>query len=69
LKGKNIADDLHTEWLTEAEFKQKYCMDCESFQRVVEKIKNHPVFNNSNRKGRKQLSVESQLMVFLEFIA
>jgi hypothetical protein len=67
-KEKTFADDLHTEWLTEAEFKQKYRMDRESFQKVVENIKNHPVFNNSNRKGRKQLPVESQLMVFLKYV-
>lgn len=61
-----IGGDTHRSWLSDPEFKQKYRMDRESFQKVLNKIEDHSVFQNI--KGRKQCPVEQQLMVFLKFI-
>ena len=67
-KEATFDEDLQTNWLTKEEFKQKYRMDRENFYKVVEKIEKHPIFNDNNRKGRKQMSVQQQLMVFLEYV-
>ena len=54
-------------WLTDEEFLQKYRMSRESFSKVVDKIKNHRIFNRGKR-GRKQAPVAHQLMVFLKYV-
>jgi DDE superfamily endonuclease len=59
----------HPSWLSKAEFKQKYRMDRDSFDNLLEKLNDHPVFkNNTSRRGRKQATVPHQLMVFLKII-
>jgi hypothetical protein len=65
-KEATFNEDLETNWLTDTEFKQKYRMSRENFQNVTQKIKNHPVFKIT--KGRNQMSVEHQLMVFLKYV-
>ena len=74
----NAADvfmkDLQTEdnedgtppWLNEDEFLQKYRMHRDSFNLLVDKIKDHPVFQNNSHKP--QAPVAWQLMVFLFYI-
>ena len=68
-KEATFDEDLQTNWLTKEEFKQKYRMDRENFYKVVEKIEKHPIFNDNNQKGRKQISVHQQMMVFLKYVA
>jgi DDE superfamily endonuclease len=70
-KEQTFKDDLAAgpddqEWLNAAEFKQKYRMEFKSFQKVVNKIKDHPVFHNTSK--HKQMSVEKQLAVFLRYV-
>ena len=55
-------------WLTEEEFLQKYRCKRASFWLVVGLIKDHPVFNPSDPRGRKQSPVSHQLLVFLFYI-
>ena len=68
-KEQTFAEDLQTStastvaWLTDDEFKQKYRMDRESFDKVLELIKDHRVFQTS--KTKKALTVENQLIDFL----
>lgn len=53
-------------WLNESEFLQKYQCSRESFDFILQKIKDDPVFHGSNT--RKQASVEAQLMTCLHFV-
>jgi len=53
-------------WLTDDEFLSKYRMSRDSFYRVHDLIKDHPVFLSKGKK--KQAPVLHQLMVFLKYI-
>ena len=55
-------------WLTQEEFLQKYWCFQFSFWRLVEKIKDHPVFNPTNPCGRKHAPVQHQLLVMLHYL-
>ena len=54
-------------WLNDDEFLQKYRMSRSSFQKLLSKIQDHPVFHPPNAK-KKQQPVAHQLMTFLKFI-
>lgn len=58
-------DERNRAWLTDDEFLQKYRMSRENFHVLLNKIKDHEVFNS---KGRRQAEVSYQLMVFLKYI-
>ena len=60
----------HMPWLTEEEFLQKYRMTRDSFFKLVDLIKDNKVFRRprTGKKGRKQVPVEHQIMVFLKFV-
>ena len=57
-------------WLTDEEFKTKYGVRRDSFWSIHEAIKDHPVFSRTNRdrRGRKQLKSQHQLLVLLAFL-
>jgi hypothetical protein len=55
-------------WLTENEFQQKYRVTRESFYKILEMIKEHPIFSNTDRRGRMQQPPEFQLMTLLKFL-
>jgi DDE superfamily endonuclease len=73
LQSEVVDDDsVETEaakmpWLNEEEFLHKYRMSRKSFNRLLDEIKDHPVFNPDS-KTRKQEPVAHQLMVFLKFL-
>ena len=62
-------DDLIVEepWLNDDEFLQKYRMTRPSFKILLDKIKDHPVFNPPKAK-RDQVPVAYQLMTFLKYV-
>ena len=51
-------------WLNDSEFLQKYRMSRSGFHRLVELIKDHPIFSS---KFRQQAPVAYQLMVWLKY--
>lgn len=53
-------------WLTDDEFVQKYRMNRDSFEAIVELIRDHPAFQTRGKK--KQAPVEHQLLLFLFYI-
>jgi hypothetical protein len=55
-------------WLTENEFQQKYRLTRQSFDVLLNLIKDHPVFTNNQGVGREQTVPEHQLMVLLKFL-
>ena len=59
--------DEEEPWLNDEEFLQKYRMSRNAFKILLDKIKDHAVFNNPNSK-RKQVSVAYQLMTWLKFV-
>ena len=64
---KHFAADLDASegsWLNDTEFKKKYAMTRESFWKLHQMIKNHPVFQKK-RRGRPQLASQYQLLVLL----
>jgi hypothetical protein len=73
--GKDIFErDLREErnpdgtppWLSDEEFLEKYRHHRESFQKLVEMIRHHPVFQQKGK--RKQAPVEHQLLSFLHYL-
>jgi hypothetical protein len=58
-------DDTIQPWLNDDEFLQKYRMSRTSFQILLDKIKDHPVFQSKNRM---QSPVSHQLMTWLKFV-
>lgn len=65
LQDKEI--DGKPPWLKPDEFKQKYRVDRESFQLILDEIKDHRVFKKRD-KGRRQTDVKIQLLIFLYFL-
>jgi hypothetical protein len=61
----NIADERN--WLSDNEFLRKYRVTREGFTAILNRIKDHPVFQRG-RRGPEQAPVEFQLMVFLNYI-
>ena len=55
-------------WLTDEEFLQKYRMKRSSFWRVVDLIKDHPVFNPARPGKKKQAPVSHQLLVWCHYV-
>lgn len=71
----SFEEDLHVDqsfncnsWLNDDEFLKKYRMNRESFYKLVDLIKDHPIFQSNRNKGIKQAPPEKQLMVFLKYI-
>ena len=64
---RNVASQPH---LNSAEFRIKYRMTRENFKKLLQLIKNHPVFRTENApgRGRTQAPVERQLMCLLAFL-
>lgn len=58
------SEDTFLPWLNDIEFLQKYRMSRESFDRVVDYIKDHPVFQS---KTKQQAPVAHQLMTWLKY--
>jgi DDE superfamily endonuclease len=52
-------------WLSDEEFLQKYRVTRKSFDIILEKIRNHPIFES---KTKRMAPPEYQLMVFLKYI-
>jgi hypothetical protein len=68
--NKQFEDDLETDneaFLNDEEFLGKYGMSHESFELLVSKIKDHPIFKQK-AIGRKQLPVSHQLMYLLKYL-
>jgi hypothetical protein len=63
-KNRSMNDMLWS--YSDKDFRQAVRMDKSSFVRIVELIKNHPVFNRES-KTRRQAAVWIQLMVTLQF--
>ena len=59
--------DEEEPWLNDEEFLQKYRMSRNAFKILLDKIKDHPAFNNPNSK-RKQIPAAYQLMAWLKFV-
>ena len=55
-------------WLTDDEFLNKYRMTRESFNAIVDLIKDHRVFKKESQQGRQQPPVAHQLMVLLRYL-
>ena len=60
-------DDDEQAWLNEEEFLHKYRLSRRCFKILLDKIKDHPVFNPANSKN-PQAPVEYQLMTWLKFV-
>ena len=52
-------------WLNKEEFQQKYQMGKASFKKILEMIKDHPLFDSGGKK--KQQNPQTQLVVPLKF--
>jgi hypothetical protein len=69
----DLLDDTNTTqveapWLSDTEFLHKYHVTRQSFQKLEDKIKDHPIFHKEGRRGRAQAPVSHQLMVFLKYL-
>lgn len=66
VEGSGSDSSLQSEppWLSEDECPQKHRVTGSSFQFLLDKIKDHPVFQSKRKNG--MAPVEHQLMVFLE---
>lgn len=65
--NEDTDDEDQPPWLSDDEFLRKYRMSRKNFEAVVEKIKDHEVFN-SQVKRRKQKPPSYQLLVFLKYV-
>ena len=72
---ERIEEDLQEEeidgervWLSPDEFKQKYRVDRESFELILDENKYHPIFRTKRKDGRKQTDVRIQLCIFLRYL-
>jgi hypothetical protein len=71
LLENEFRDDDHDDgnyqpWLSDDEFLQKYRMSRKNFKIVLDKIKDHSVFQEQNK--RRQAPPAHQLMVFLKYV-
>ena len=66
LKEENNLDGTPP-WLSDEEFLEKYRLHRESFKKLVEMIRDHPVFQEKG-KGKKQAPVEHQLLCLLHYL-
>jgi DDE superfamily endonuclease len=65
-EASDSSDESVQPWLNDDEFIQKYRMSRESFDRLLDMIKDHPVFHTGKKK--KQVPVSFQLMTFLRYV-
>lgn len=66
-ESTNELDEAETNlpWLTDDEFLSKYRMSRDSFYKIHEMIKDHPIFQS---RSKKQAPALHQLMVFLKYV-
>ena len=64
---EDAAEDGTPPWLTQEEFLEKYRVHRDSFHLLVDKIRDHSVFQSLHGK-KKQKPVAFQLMVFLFYV-
>jgi hypothetical protein len=55
-----------TPWLSDDEFREKYRVSRDSFKKLLDLIKDHPIFKSQNNK--RQAPVANQLLLFLFYI-
>jgi hypothetical protein len=61
----DVTDEVQP-WLNDEEFLQKYRVYQSSFQYILNKIKDHPIFHTGKKK--KQAPVSYQLMTWLKYV-